>query len=179
MLRNRLNALWGGENFMSHLTRANAGSLKMAALALALSSGLTLSACNSTANVLSHGYQLNEDTLALVPEGASREQVQLAFGTPSTKQGQPDGSETYYYISQKKKRPVAFAKARVVDQRIMAVYLGTDGTVQRIANYGLKEGKVFDYVRRVTPTGGRDLTFLGQLLRAAGSASPAGVLNRS
>ncbi|MEM9734526.1 MAG: outer membrane protein assembly factor BamE [Pseudomonadota bacterium] len=144
--------------------------------ALALGCALLMSGCNSTKQVLSHGYQLNEESLQLVPEGSSRDQVLLTLGTPSTTQQQLDGTETFYYISLKKSRPVAFARPRVVDQRVLAIYLGQDDTVTRIANYGLKDGKVFDFVRRVTPTGGRELSFVSQLLRAATGASPANIL---
>ena len=126
-----------------------------------------LSSCNSTSQVLSHGYQSNEDTLDLVPVGSSREQVLLALGSPSTTVNQ-DG-EVYYYISQTKRRSVAFARAQVVDQKILAVYFAKDETVSQLANYGLKDGKVFDYISRTTPTGGRELTFLGQILGAATS----------
>ncbi len=117
---------------------------------------------------LTHGYQLNEETLALVPEGSSREQVLLSLGTPSTTQKTPEGRETFYYISQKKTRPVAFMSSNIIDQRVLAVYFNEEETVSQIANYGLKEGKVFDFIGRVTPTGGRELTFLGQVLGAAG-----------
>ncbi len=136
---------------------------------------LGLVGCNSTDNVLTHGYQLSEETLALVPEGSSREQVLLSLGTPSTTLTRNDGGETFYYISLKKTRPVAFARPRVVDQRVLALYLSEENTVQQIANYGLKDGKVFDFVGRVTPTGGKDLSFIGQLL--ASGAGAAGAIN--
>ena len=124
---------------------------------------------------LNHGYQLNEETLALVPVGSSRDQALLSLGTPSTTLKQDDGTETLYYISQEKRRATRFTQAKVVGQRVLAIYLGPDDTVQQIANYGLEEGKVFDYVRRVTPTGGKDISFIGQLLGAAGTiANPFG-----
>jgi len=144
----------------------------------ALSALLVLGACNSTSQVFSHGYQLSEDTLSLIPEGSSKDQVLLSLGTPSSTLTNANGTETYYYISQKKARPVAFARARVIDQRVLAIYLTQDETVERIANYGLKDGRVFDFVRRVTPTGGKDLSFVGQILSAAGSVSPAALTNR-
>lgn len=148
---------------------------RLGPLALALAAPFVLTACNSTSQVLSHGYQMNEESLALVPEGSSREQVLLSLGTPSTTQNQADGSETFYYISQKKARPVAFARTSVIDQRVLAIYLNEDQTVQQIANYGLKDGKVFDFVSRVTTTGGKDLSFISQLLGAAGTvANPFG-----
>ena len=85
-------------------------------LAAVVAAPLLLSACGSTSQVLSHGYQINEETLALVPEGSSREQVLLSLGTPSTINNQPNGAETFYYISQKKARRFAFEKPQVVDQ---------------------------------------------------------------
>ena len=143
-------------------------------LAAVMAAPLLLSACGSTSQVLSHGYQINEETLALVPEGSSREQVLLSLGTPSTINNQPNGAETFYYISQKKARRFAFEKPQVVDQRILAIYMNEENTVDRIANYGLKDGKVFDFVARVTPTGGKELSFISQLLSGAGNFNPFG-----
>ncbi len=143
-------------------------SARLAATGLALMIALpALSNCTGTSQVLSHGYQSDADTLDLVPEGSSREQVLLALGTPSTTI-QLSG-EVFYYISQTKRRSVAFAKARVIEQKVLAIYFSKEQTVSQIANYGLKDGKVFDYISRTTPTGGRDLTFLAQILGAAGS----------
>ena len=129
-----------------------------------------LSGCN-TSQVISHGYQVNEEALALVPQGSSREQVLLSLGTPSTTLKQSDGTETFYYISQKKTRSMAFIRAKVVDQRVLAVYLDDASNVDRISNFGMQDGKVFDFIRRVTPTGGKELNFLNQLLGAAGAVS--------
>ncbi len=38
----------------------------------------------------------------------------------------------------------------VVDQRVIAVYFDKDRKVERLANYGLKDGKMFDFVSRST-----------------------------
>ena len=140
-------------------------------LAVMFAAPLALQAC-STSQTFTHGYQVNEDALSLIPEGSSREQVLLSLGTPSTTMKQTDGDETFYYISQTKQKPVAFMQARVIDQRVLAIYLDDNSTVERIANYGLKDGKVFDFVGRVTPTGGAELSFLSQLLGAAGAVVP-------
>lgn len=151
------------------LSNGNKSFVKTGLLVGALVASLGLSACNSTQKVFQHGYQLNEETLALVPEGSSRDQVDLSLGTPSTTQRDENGNETYYYISQKRVKSIAFAQGDIVDQRVLAVYFDNDDTVRQIANYGLKEGKVFDHIGRVTPTGGAELSFLTQLFSAAGS----------
>lgn len=154
-------------------TEGAIGVLRSLMLGVCLVAPLALTACNTT-QTFSHGYQLNQETLALVPEGSSREQVLISLGTPSTTMRQPNGNETFYYISQTKQKRVAFMQARVVDQRVLAVYLNDQETVERIANYGLKDGRVFDFVGRVTPTGGRELSFLSQLLGAAGAVPQLG-----
>ena len=83
-------------------------------------------------------------------------------------------TKLFYYISQKKARRFAFEKPRVVDQRILAIYMSESSAVERIANYGLQDGKVFDFVARVTPTGGKELSFISQLLRGGGAINPFG-----
>ena len=55
-------------------------------------------------------------------------------------------------------------KPKLVDQSVLAVYFDKDGVVSQLAHYTLQDGKVFDMISRTTPTGGKELTFLGQLL---------------
>ncbi|KQT88441.1 outer membrane protein assembly factor BamE [Aurantimonas sp. Leaf443] len=134
---------------------------RLAALALGTAGALTLPAC-STQEVMNQGYVVDDKTIELVPTGSSREQVLLALGSPSTKA--TFDTEVFYYISQKRVRPVAFMNPRLVDQRILAVYFNEQGTVERLANYGLQNGVPFDFISRTTPTGGKDASFLGQIL---------------
>jgi outer membrane protein assembly factor BamE (lipoprotein component of BamABCDE complex) len=143
---------------------------KKLALLLAVAA-LSLSGCN-TAETFNLGYVQDEATIALVEEGSTRDQVLLALGTPSNITN--EGSETFYYISQTKQRSLAYQKAKVVDQRVLAIYFDDNETVSRKANYGLKDGKVFDFISRTTPTGGKDLSFLGQVLGAFGSIGGRG-----
>lgn len=122
---------------------------------------LLLAGCN-TSEVYNQGYVIDEQAISLVPVGSSREQVLLALGSPSTTA--TFDTEVFYYISQKRVRPVAFMNPSLVDQKVLSVYFDKDGTVERIANYGLQDGRVFDFISRTTPTGGKDTSFLGQIL---------------
>lgn len=139
----------------------------------------TLSACNTSktfgdlkpSQTLTQGYIVDQESLDLVPVGSSREQVLLALGTPSTTA--TFDNEVFYYISQVRRRPVAFAKPKLVDQKVLAVYFGPDNRVTQIANYGLKDGKIFDFISRTTPTGGKDQNFLAQVIKGAGSYTPS------
>lgn len=111
---------------------------------------------------LNRGTVLSPDSLQQVQVGASREQVQLVLGTPSTTS--VAGGETYYYISQREEQ-TAFLAPDIVEQRVVAVYFDEDGRVSNVADYGLKDGKVFDFLSRKTRTGGSDYGFLSQILR--------------
>lgn len=135
---------------------------------------LPLAGCNSTdafdaRQTLNQGYVMDEDAIELVPVGSSREQVQLALGTPSTTA--TFDNEVFYYISQKRVRNAAFMKPRLVDQRVLAVYFGDDDRVRQIANYGMKDGKVFDFISRTTPTTGKEQNFLQQVMSGVTSGS--------
>jgi outer membrane protein assembly factor BamE (lipoprotein component of BamABCDE complex) len=109
-----------------------------------------------------HGYVVSDIALEQVPVGSSKDQVLIALGTPSTTGNY--GGEVFYYISQTRKQPVGFMPSKVVSQRVLAVYFDKKEQVERIADYGLKDGKVFDFVSRTTPTGGRDDSFLASVL---------------
>ena len=126
---------------------------------LALACGLALAGCGDRfRETFQRGYVLQEGALEQVPIGASQEQVLIVLGTPSTVA--TVNGEVFYYISQKAERAAAFLKQEVTDQRVIAVYFDNDRKVRRLANYGLKDGKVFDFVSQTTPTGGQDLNYL-------------------
>jgi outer membrane protein assembly factor BamE (lipoprotein component of BamABCDE complex) len=137
-------------------------------VAIALASSL-LTACTGTTTVLHQGYVADQESLQLTPVGSSREQVLLALGTPSSTA--TFDNEVFYYISQKRVRRAAFMKPALVDQQVMAIYFDKDGVVSQKANYALQDGRVFDTISRTTPTGGKDLTFLQQLLSGGTSGA--------
>lgn len=116
---------------------------------------------------LTHGYIISQSAIDQVSVGSSREQVLLVLGSPSTTA--TIGGEVFYYISQKRTRSLEFLGDRVVDQRVLAVYFDDKGAVKEVGNYGLQDGKVFDFISRTTRTGGQDLGLLSQMLRAAPS----------
>jgi outer membrane protein assembly factor BamE (lipoprotein component of BamABCDE complex) len=126
-----------------------------------LVSALALAAC-STREVFQRGYVLPDGALEQIPLGASQEQVLLVLGTPSTVA--TVSGEAFYYISQRADRPIMFMQTQVTDQRVIAVYFDRDRKVQRLAEYGMKDGKVFDFVSRTTPTTGNDLNVITTIL---------------
>jgi outer membrane protein assembly factor BamE (lipoprotein component of BamABCDE complex) len=134
---------------------------KRAALFAALLTAATLSlgGCGDAfRQVYQRGYIPPEGALEQVPLGATQEQVLIVLGTPSTVA--TVSGETFYYISQRAEQKLAFMNQDVTNQRVIAVYFDKGRRVQRLANYGLKDGKVFDFVSRTTPTGGTDLNYI-------------------
>src|SRR6266567_5751218 len=132
------------------------GAAAARVLAAALLLGLPLSGCFS--ETYQKGYIVPEGALEQIPIGASQEQVLILLGTPSTVA--TVSGEAFYYISQRAERAIAFMPQEVVDQRVVAVYFDKKRRVQRLANYGIRDGKIFDYVSRTTPTGGIELSYL-------------------
>jgi outer membrane protein assembly factor BamE (lipoprotein component of BamABCDE complex) len=108
------------------------------------------------------GYVLPDGALEQIRLGASQEQVLIVLGTPSTVA--TVSGEAFYYISQKAQRAASFLPTTVTDQRVIAIYFDRDRRVNRVASYGVKDGQVFDFVSRKTPTAGSDVSFVKQLL---------------
>ena len=52
----------------------------------------------------------------------------------------------------------------ITDKAVVAVYFDKNSKVSRIANYGMKDGQVFDFVSRTTPTGGAEPNFLRNIM---------------
>jgi len=153
---------------------------------LAIVAAASLSGCGSNPVLKSNvvgglnetyhsGFVAPANALEQIPVGASRDQVQIVLGTPSTTAD--FGGEVWYYISQTRERKVLFQRQKVVDQRVLAIYFDKENNIERVANYGLKDGKVFDFVTQTTPTTGKDQGFLEQILSGAlgvGATSPFG-----
>ena len=125
---------------------------------------LSLGGCLGYDGEVTRGYVVDQRSLDQVKPGSSAEQVLVVMGTPSTTS--TIGGTAWYYISQTVDRTFAFSAPAVVDQRVLAVYFSNDKKVERVANYGLKDGKVFDFVSRTTPTGGAEQGFVKNLFRS-------------
>jgi len=146
-----------------HSRRLSAKGLGLAALLLG---SLALAACDS--NIIKHGVQFHDGDLQQIQPGMSQEQVRMNLGTPSTT-AVVGTSQAYYYISSTATQ-TAFMLPTEQDRQVVAVYFSEAGTVERVANYGMKDGRVFDYVTRTTPApGGKDVGIVQQLFRNLGT----------
>jgi len=144
---------------LSRRPRRLTGAVRTTLMAAALA--LLLPGCVFTESV-QRGYVVPEGALEQIPLGATQEQVLIVLGTPSTVATL--SGDTFYYISQRTER-TAFLPQRETNRRVVAVYFDKSRRVQRLADYGLKDGQVFDFISRTTPTAGQEQTYLATLLR--------------
>jgi outer membrane protein assembly factor BamE (lipoprotein component of BamABCDE complex) len=126
---------------------------------------MALGGCGAFTQVYHRGYIVPEGALEQIPLGSSQEQVLVVLGTPSTVA--TVSGEAFYYISQRAEQQLAFMPHKVTNQRVLAVYFDRERRVQRVANYGVKDGRVFDFVSRTTPSGGQELNYLNYLFAIA------------
>lgn len=134
-------------------------------VAIALAAVLALAACGE--NIIKHGVQFHEGDVQQIQPGMTQEQVRMNLGTPSTT-AVVGTSQAYYYISSTATQ-TAFMLPTEQDRQVVAVYFSQAGMVERVANYGIKDGRVFDYVSKTTPApGGKDVGIIQQLFRNLG-----------
>lgn len=126
---------------------------------------LALAGCSET--ITKHGQLFRDSDLQQIQPGMMQEQVRLALGSPTTTTTTGSG-QVYYYISSTMSQKAFFAPDEI-DRRVVAVYFNETGMVDRVANYGLKDGKIFDFLSSTTPApGGNEDGILKQLFRNLG-----------
>ncbi len=124
--------------------------------------GATLSGCIGYDGDLQSGYVMDDRLLNQVKVGSSAEQVLLVLGTPSTTS--TIGGSAWYYVSSHLSKSLAFQKPTETNRRIFAVYFTPQKKVDRVANYGLEDGRVIDFNTNTTPTAGGEVNFIQNLL---------------
>ena len=100
---------------------------------------------------------------------SSRQDIVKILGNPSTR-GTFD-SQVWYYISRQTEQ-WAFMPAKVVDQRVIAIYFNPRGQVQHLEHYRTEDGRKVDFVERETPTSGHELGFWEQMFGNLGVGIP-------
>ena len=136
----------------------------------ALALAVALAGCGGQVDL--HGHVFTDVDLQQIQPGMSKDQVKFALGSPNTTA--TVGSDVFYYVSSKRRtRP--FMKGEIIDRKILAVYFDQNDTVKQLSQYGLKDGKVFDFIRGTTPSQGKELSLLRQLFgNFANRANPMG-----
>ena len=144
--------------------------LRKAALATALASLIGLGACTPVNSY--QGFQAVDHAPADVKVGEdTRSTVMARLGTPTAVS--TFDKDTWFYISQVTSH-TAFYHPRVNKRDVVAIaFRKSDDQVVAVNTYTIQDGRVIAYNARETPTRGREMTVLEQLL---GSISAAGAL---
>lgn len=131
-----------------------------AAVAAAVGLALTVTACNAPVKV--RGHLPDPETMAKIEPGEhGRSDVVDLLGSPSTASSFRD--KTWYYIGSKEEQ-IAFFKPEVLKRNVFAISFSEGDTVETTRLYTLADGQKIEPVDRITPTPGRDLTLMQQLL---------------
>lgn len=126
--------------------------------------GLAIAACAPIKDT--RGYVPQKERIAQIKVGSqNKDEVYSILGSPSTK-ATFDG-DVWYYISSKTER-LGFFAPKTVERNIVAVGFDDNDVVSKVAHYGLKDGRVVNFVDRTTPTRGKELTFLEQMFGNVG-----------
>jgi len=127
---------------------------------LAATLPLALSACEQAIQV--RGNLPDDGDVAKISPGIhTRGDIASLLGTPSTVSTFEDSK--WYYIGQKTTE-FAFFEPEVLERKILVVSFDPAGTVAETKVYTLEDGQAIDPVERVTPTEGKDMTILQQLI---------------
>jgi outer membrane protein assembly factor BamE (lipoprotein component of BamABCDE complex) len=98
----------------------------------------------------------------------SRDDVVRLIGSPSAVS--TFNPNIWYYISEKQES-WAFLRPEIVDQNVMQLTFNESGRLEGIKKYDQKDGEQITMVSRITPTAGKELTILEQILGNVGRFS--------
>jgi outer membrane protein assembly factor BamE (lipoprotein component of BamABCDE complex) len=141
-------------------------TVSLATFALAVAA-VALAACNNIADL--RGFAPTPGSVDKLEVGTqSREDVQRLVGSPSSVA--TFNPNVWYYISEKQEfwGP---SKPWISDQSVIQVTFNETGRVQNIKYYDLKDAQRITMVSRITPTSGKELTVLEQILGNVGKFS--------
>lgn len=133
---------------------------------------LSISACSAIYR--NHGHVPTPDDLATIQVGVdTRDSVTESIGAPSSSGVLNEGG--FYYVATRI-RHYGPAEPKIVARELVAISFDSSGVVRNIEHFGLQDGQVVTFQRRVTSSSIQDKTFLRQLLGNLGRFNPGSVL---
>lgn len=122
-------------------------------------------ACSAT--YTNHGYVPSDVELENLLVGVdTRATVDEIIGRPSSTGVLSDGA--WYYISSRVEY-YAYRKPEIIDRTILAISFDDNDVVQNIERFGLEDGRVITFSRRVTTASVKGSTFWRQLINSIGN----------
>lgn len=141
--------------------------IRTALLGSILLAGLAATGCSPT--VATRGNLTDPQLVAELQPGQSRrDDVAAVLGTP-TSVGTFDPN-VWYYIGQKTEK-TAFFEPEVMERRVVVARFDDNGVLREIKTLDKSNGQDIDLVERTTPTAGREMGFLEQMMGNVGRFS--------
>lgn len=136
-------------------------------LRLALVAALASAAAACAPTIGQHGFQaIDAKPTDIVAGTDTRETVLSRLGSPSTT-STFEGENVWYYISQTTEK-YTYNRPQVSQRSVTEITFQDDDKVAAVRTLGLDDGRRIAMERRETPTRGRELTVLEQLLGNVG-----------
>ncbi len=141
------------------------------ALAGALLAPAAIGLAGCDPNFSQRGFAATPGSLEKLEVGSqSREDVVRVIGSPSAVA--TFNPNIWYYISETQEY-YAFLKPEITQQKVIQITFNDAGRIASIKNYDLKDARDIEMVQRITPTSGKQLTVLEQVLGNVGKFNPA------
>lgn len=129
--------------------------------------------CSPTLN--NHGNIPDAELIESIRIGNSnREQIIAMLGNPSAIA--TFDKESWYYVGMRTSQ-IAFLDPEILERKVLVVRFDKEGIVQQVEQLDQQDGRDVQIVDRKTPTRGKELTVLEQLLGNVGKFSGAEVDN--
>ncbi len=119
-----------------------------------------LSACSP--RVAQRGAMPDIDAIAaIVPNKTTKSEVERSLGSPSSINMY--GEETWMYVGETTET-IAFFERDVNERSVLLVSFRDDGVVKDVLQHGLDAARNIEPVERETPTVGKDMTVIEQMM---------------
>lgn len=160
------------------MARTNHHSVTRRAIGLAIVSAVAVSMAACAPVIENRGNLVDDQRLSNLQVGQTRaEDVLIDIGTPNAVA--PFDDRTWYYIGQITSK-TAFFNPEIIERRVIRVRFDESGVLTDVAEVNLDEGEELQLVDRETPTLGRTVGFLEQMLGNVGRFNtPGGGAGRS
>jgi len=131
--------------------------------------------CSCTSTIVNRGYVADKGVFEQIVVGMKKDNVKNIMGSPSYIDS--INGETYYYLSSKFESN-GFLSPKEIERNIFSIQFDDDEIIKNISNYGLNDGKIFDYVTRRTISKGTEMTLLQDLFNDVGRYTNAASMGK-
>jgi len=98
---------------------------------------------------------------AIQPQKSTRAEVERSLGSPSSVN--LFGEETWMYIGEETEQ-LAFLERNINERSVLIITFNKDGIVENVESHGLEASRAVEPVERKTPTVGKKMTVIEQLV---------------